>query len=338
MFNIKEINKTNLINNIKQVKLKNPNSLICAMVKANAYGVGIKQVAKILSPYADFFGVACFFEACQVRKSCINKILIVGPLERNKIDNSFSYTCGNLNDVNFLLSLKIPLKIHLKVNTGMNRYGFNSLTEFKKALKKIENSLLYLEGVFTHFATTDQFVEKQMKLFKKYINACLSMGFNPLFHADNSFVNEAKNHNLDMVRIGFNLFNGTGKFSSVLKIKSKIVKINKIKAGDIVGYNYKFVAPKAMDVAVVPIGYADGFDTHFIGINLNINGKECKVLNVCMDCFMLDISKTNLKLNDEIEILNETNTAKKYAQFINSSEYEVLTKFNFFRGKTIIKE
>lgn len=338
MFNVKEIDKNNLIHNIKQVKQNNPNALICAMVKANAYGVGLKQVVKILSPYADYFGVACFFEACQVKKLCNNPVLIVGALEMCEIDNSFSYSCNSLADVEFLKSLFKPIRIHLKINSGMNRFGFKSLKEFKLALQKIKHSLLYVEGIFTHFATADCFVERQMKKFNKFVKVCNSFGFNPLVHADNSVVNEKYNHKLDMVRIGFNLYNGTGKFKRVLKIKSKIIKINKIKKGELVGYNYRFVAKKNMRVGVVPIGYADGFDMHYIGINLYINNFKCKVLNICMDCFMLDITNTNLTEQTEIEILNEKNSLKKYAKYSLTSEYEVGTKFSFLRGKTKIKK
>ncbi len=336
MFNTKIINSHALINNIKLIKQKNPNSLICAMVKANAYGVGLKEVVKIISPFANFFGVACVMEAKAVRKICKNPILIVGPLEFGKLDNSFSYTCQSLKDINYLISLNLPFKIHLKINSGMNRYGFSSTKEYQMALKKISKSLLFLEGVFTHFATVDQFVEKQFKTFKKFVNITKQFGFNPIVHADNSFVNEKFNHSLDMVRIGYNLYNGAGKFKSVLKIKTKIVKINNVKKGDLVGYDYRFVAKKPVKIAVLPVGYADGFDMKYLGLKLKINNAPCRVLNICMDCFMLDISKTRLKEGDEIEILNEKNNLKKYAKYISSSCYEVGTKFSFMRAKTII--
>lgn len=338
MFNLKIINKNNLINNIKQVRQRNPNSMVCAMVKANAYGVGLKEVVKILSPYADFFGVACFCEAEAVKKLCTNRILIVGPLEYAKVDPAFSFTCQSLEDVNFLVGLNRPLRVHLKVNSGMNRFGFKSPKEFKLALTKIKNSLLFLEGVFTHFATADEYVNKQMQKFKKFVKICKDFGFNPLVHADNSLVNEKFNHHLDMVRIGFDLYNNDNKiFKPVLEIESTIVKINKLKKGELAGYDYRFQASSPTKIAVVPIGYADGFDMRFLGLKLSVNKKMCKVVNICMDCFMLDITKCNFKVGDKIKILNSKNSLKKYSKKAKTTIYEVGTRFGSIRAKTKIK-
>ena len=127
MFNTYLVNKNNLIHNIKQAIEINPYTKVCAMVKADAYGVGVDGVVPLLNDYVDFFGVACFFEAKKIKNLTNKKILIVGPLERNDIDIDFSYTCSNVDDVKFLMSLNRKIFIHLKVNTGMNRFGFSSL-------------------------------------------------------------------------------------------------------------------------------------------------------------------------------------------------------------------
>lgn len=337
MFNKILIHKDNLINNIKQVKFENPNSKICAMVKANAYGVGLKEVVSILDNYVDFFGVACFFEAKKVKKLTNKKILIVGPIEKNYIDENFSYTCSSFEDVKNLILQKKQINIHLKINTGMNRYGFKNIKEFKKTLNLILHSGLVVEGIFTHFATTDEYVKVQMGVFNKFIKVCKSFGFNPIIHADNSYVNEKHNHGLDMVRIGFNLYNrDEGWFLPVVEIKSAIVQINYVKKGELVGYNYNCVAYKNLTVAVVPLGYADGFDKKYINMNLNVKGENCKVLNICMDCFMLDVTNVKIKKGDEIYLVNKYNSLKKFAEYLSTSEYEVMTKFSYSRAKRII--
>ena len=337
MFNEIIIHKSNLINNIKQVKFENPNSKVCAMVKANAYGVGDKEVVQILEDYVDFWGVACFFEAQKIKTFTNKPILIVGAFEKENIDANFSYSCGNIDDLKFLISTKLPIKIHLKVNSGMNRYGFKDLKEFKKALNLISHSSLIVEGIFTHFATTDEYVEEQMKIFNKFVKVCNNFGFYPLVHADNSFVNEKFNHGLDMVRIGFSLYNRSdGWFLPAVEIKGHIVETYEIKKGELVGYGYKFVAKRNMKIATIPIGYADGFDTKYVGLDLIIDKVKCKVLNVCMDCFMLDISKTNLKKGDEIYILNKFNSLKHYSDYLETTEYEIMTKFSHMRTKRII--
>ncbi|MBQ9795508.1 MAG: alanine racemase [Clostridia bacterium] len=314
MFNKFIIYKNNLINNIKQVKKENPNSMICAMVKANAYGVGDIEVVKTLNEYADFFGVACFFEAKRIKTHTSKPILILGSVEKQEIDESFRYSCVDIEDLKFLISLNKPIKIHLKINSGMNRYGFKDVKQFKKALNMISQSKLILEGVFTHFATTDDYVNIQMKNFKSFLKVCKNFNVKPIVHADNSFVNEKFNHGLDMVRVGFSLFNrNDGWFLPVVEIKSQIVQVYNVAKGELVGYDYRCVATKNIKIGVVPIGYADGFDLKLIGIGLLINNVECKVLNISMDCFILDITNTDIKKGDEICILNKFNSLNHYA-------------------------
>lgn len=337
MFNKIVIYKDNLISNIKQVKQENKNSKICAMVKANAYGVGVNQVVQVLEDYADFFGVACFFEAKQVRSLTNKSILIVGAFDKDEINEDFSYSCSSLEDVELLISQNQKIKIHFKINTGMNRYGFKDLKEFKKALILAKKSLLIVEGIYTHFATTDDYVLEQMKNFNKFVKLCEKFGFAPLVHADNSFVNEKCNHKLDMVRIGFNLYNNNkGWFLPVAEIKSEVVSLIDVNKGELVGYDYRCVAKHKMKVAVVPIGYADGFKLKYIGMEINVQGVNCQVLNVCMDCFMLDVTKLNIKKGDEIFVLNKFNSLEDYSRFVNSSPYEIMTNFSSLRAERIV--
>ncbi len=337
MFNKILIHKDNLINNIKQVIKENPNSKICAMVKANAYGVSDIHVVRILDKFVDFFGVACFFEATKIKNLTNKPILIVGPLDFSNIDETFSYACSDLQDVKMVARLEKPIKIHLKINTGMNRYGFSDLKDFRKALNVIIKSKLIVEGIFTHFATKDERINEQMKIFNKFIKLCHSFGLNPIVHADNSFVNEKFNHHLDMVRIGFSLFNRSdGWFLPVVEIKSKIVQIQNVKKGELVGYDYRFVARQNMKVAIIPFGYADGFDMRFLGMELYVHGVLCKVLNICMDCFMLDVTNLQIKKGDEIYLLNKFNSLNSYADYIDTSAYEIMTKFSYARAERIL--
>ena len=198
-------------------------------------------------------------------------------------------------------------------------------------------SNLILEGIYTHFATTDEFVEEQMNVFNKYLNICKKFKLNPIVHADNSFVNEKFNHDFDMIRIGFSLFDrNEGGFLPVVNIKSEIVETQKIKKGEMVGYSRRFVATKEMKVAIIPLGYADGFSLKYIGMELNVNNTKCKILNICMDSFMLDISKTKLKKGDEVFILNNSNSLQYFAKYLTISEYEVMTNFSHMRARRIV--
>jgi len=333
------INKGNIISNVKQIRAKNSKALICAMVKANAYGVGLNSVVKILSNVVNFFGVSSLNEAKQVKKLTNKKILIVGALEYVKsLNTNFYYTCNSVQDVQFLISQNKTYNIHLKINTGMNRYGISNKTEFLKVLDLIKKSKLKLEGVFTHFATDDEFVQRQFKLFKSYLKILKSKNLKPIIHADNSVVNLKYNHNLDMVRIGFNIFNKNNEqFKSAVTIKAKIVQINKCVKGDVVGYNNKYVCASRKTIAVVSLGYADGFSTKYIGLKLNFKGKLCTVVNVCMDCFMLDVSNVETKKGDDIFILGEENSLKTYSNYSGISEYEVMCNFSHIRACVRVK-
>lgn len=337
MFNKFIISKKNLLDNLNLIKSHTNNKKICAMVKANAYGVGDIEVVKILNGHVDFFGVSNLYEAKRISKYTTSKILIVGALEKREIDTRFSYTCSNLDDVIFLKNKKRKINIHLKVNSGMNRFGFSEEFEFLKALEEIKDSELNLEGIFTHFATNDSFVDSQNKKFIQFLNLVKKYNFSPIIHADNSVTSERKLHDYDMVRIGFNLYNNSKKgFKQVVEIKSQIVEIQHVKKGDLVGYAKRFIANKDMEIGIVPIGYADGFDMRYINFNLILNGKVCKVLNICMDCFMIDITNKGIKKGSELSICNKFNSLKRYADYSHTHEYEVMTKFSQLRAKRIV--
>ena len=190
--------------------------------------------------------------------------------------------------------------------------------------------------MFTHFATDDDYVETQIARFSKSIKLVKKFGMNPIFHADNSRISINQNHGLDMVRVGYNLYLMDDKiFSSVVSIRSTVVELVKVKRGELVGYDRRFVAKKNMTVAIIPVGYADGFSIKYIGMNLIINNKPCLVLNVCMDCFMLDVTQIDIKKGDDIMILDHINSLNNYASHAHTSPYEVLLNFSHIRAKLV---
>ena len=172
---------------------------------------------------------------------------------------------------------------------------------------------------------------------KKYLKILKKRKLKPLIHADNSFVQENLNHNLDMVRVGFCLYNQTDrKYKPVVEIKTQVVQINKVKKDDLVGYDYRCVASKKMKVAVLPVGYADGIDLRLIGFKLNINGEQCKILNICMDCCMVDVTDIKIKKEDYVYLLNKDNPLKNYANYLNVSEYQVMCNFSKMRASRLV--
>ena len=218
----------------------------------------------------------------------------------------------------------------------MNRFGFGGETEFKNALKIIKNSRLKIEGIFTHFATDDQFVKKQYAKFNRFVNIAHQFGFSPIVHADNSAVNLKHNHHLDMVRVGFSLYGAQKPFRQVMSLSARVLQVNHILANECAGYNNRFIASKNTSIAVVSLGYADGFGLNLIGMDLYVKNTPCKVVNVCMDCFMLDVTDVKIKKGDIVWVLSKLNTLQKYAKYLNSTCYQVMCQFGWARADRVL--
>ena len=361
-FNSKQINIKNLKYNFNYIKNKINNKKICVMVKANAYGHGLTEIVQNLKD-ADFFGVANFDEALAIRKTNKDvKILIVGKTKNfeNCAKNNVSISISSLEELKFLiknLNNYANINIHLKVNCGMNRYGFSSLLQFKKAYKLAVNCGINVEGVFTHFSCIGEDKEQyeiQKLKFLKFLE-CIPKNQNPIIHVGGSgvvFENNGKcKYNLpsyqipfDMVRVGIVIygyppFKTAHKLKKVMKIQSQIVQINQVKKGEYLGYGLGFKTKKDMQVAVLPLGYADGIMRNLTGkIKVKYlkkeNGKTkiyfCKVLGkICMDCTFIDISSVpNARVGDKIVVMDNADVFAKAAGTIS---YEILTNFSKMR-------
>lgn len=355
-FNNYIVNLSNLKFNFKQIKsCIGPNVKVCAMVKADAYGHGLKDVCKALYG-ADFFGVANVVEAKQIRK--FNKfapILIVGVVNVLALDwcakNNVSVIVSSLNELKSFIDVLggKSINIHIKINTGLNRVGVKTIKEFKQMLKLFKsNKNLVFEGVFTHFATKQnniEFLLKQHSKFNEFVN-CVKLS-NVIVHAANSFATlmfSSCHHS--MVRCGFNLYgwqtDALKGFKPVLNITSKLVFIHHIKKGDAVGYDCTFVAPKDMVVGVVPVGYADGFDRRLSNnFKVLINGVWATVIgNVCMDVFMVDLTNVECCVGDEVVLMGKSGnfelTPNHYAKALGTSPYEILLKFRYNRMNRVL--
>ncbi len=326
----------------------------CAIVKANAYGLGAMHVCQNITDLVDFFAVATFKEAVQIREvDADTRILVLGAVDIENIqicsDLNISISIGNYAQLNKIADrLSGKIHIHLQVNTGLNRYGFRSTIEFKKALHLIELSEnMVLEGVYSHFATKQNdinFINKQYYKFIQYKNYVKNKDI--IFHIANSFATIYDNRlRLQMVRTGMLMYGGIdGGLGNepVLSIKSHIININNIKKGDSVGYDRTFVAKKKMIIAIVPMGYADGLDRRLSNkFCLLVNGKKCRIIgNICMDVCMIDITDVGAQLGDEVVILGKQGTngisLQDYASVLNTSIYDVLLKFNYRRMNYVL--
>ena len=353
------VNAKSLKYNAKLIRQRiGSNCKLCAMVKANAYGHGIEVVCRVLKSSVDFFGTATVQEAEQIRNIVDTPVLLVAKIYPKNVNwcakNNISVTVDSLQELQEfekLLKKNQVLKVHLKINTGLNRIGFNNIEDFLEAYSYVttESTKLQLEGVYTHYATKGNdvaFIMQQYSRFLKYINKIDTT--NIIVHCCNSYATDHYDFmHHDMVRCGFNLYGYSTKpgYKPVAKIASKIISMHNVPKGQTIGYDRSYKAQEDMIVGVVAMGYADGLDRR----NSNksqviINGQLADVVgNICMDVCMVDLTHVKgVKLWDEVVILG--NDGKKeispqyYADILDTSAYEVLLKFNQRRSNIVVKK
>lgn len=337
-----EISKKQLLKNLEEIKIKSGGKKICAMVKANAYGLGINQICSILNGKVEFFGVANINEALEVRKLCpTSKILIVGKTNAFELCQKFNISFV-IDDVAQLLRLvkfvkQAPgsncINIHIKINSGMNRLGVKSEKELKEIFKICEKYSINVEGISTHFATADcdeKFFEKQKRKFENALRL-VPKRINPIVHVGGSAA-AAKVCGANMLRVGIGLygFMDGANVKSVVKLKSKIIKIFDVEKGERVGYANAFIAKQPTKVAILPIGYADGVSRNLSGkIDVVVCGKKRKTIGkICMDMMFVDVTGLNVLEGQEVVVLYDV---KKWAQILNTTCYEILTNLNLVR-------
>ena len=347
--------------NIIKSKLAS-NTKLCCVVKANAYGHGAVYLSKLYESLgADFFAVSNIEEAMQLRNNGIKTpILILGYtptscatiLAENNISQSvFSYSyaselskCAKADGVN--------VKIHIKLDSGMGRIGFDSIHETSKTVETIADVCnmegLNPEGIFTHFALADdgvdgaEFTRIQYERFTSIVNELALKGIDfEIRHCANSATTfEYPEYHLDMVRVGVVLYGvapsnkvrGCEELVPVMSLKSVISMIKEIEQGDTVSYGCTFKAQNKTRIATAPVGYADGFwrSNATNGTQMLIRGQRVNIVGrVCMDQLMLDVTNVKgVREGDYITLIgtdkNETITADELAKNNGTIGYEMI--------------
>jgi len=342
MFSKIILNKSNLLHNIDYLE-KTAGGQLCVMVKANAYGHGAKEIVKVLEGKIKYFGVSNQSEAEELREVTKQHIIVFGACENYEIcikkQISFALLSYNhaKNMAKLYKKLKIEPRMHLCINSGMNRYGVREKEEFLKIIKLLIKNQLSLEGIYTHFSSmsTDKtYTELQHNRFEEFVSLLPSK--DTLIHigGGNSIFTEYK---ADLHRIGLEVYGyGNANVKPVLSIESEIVDIQEVKKGEHVGYLCSYTAQEDMKIATIPLGYGDGLPRKLSNkLKVKIKGKIVQnVGNICMDAFMVDVTNIKCKKGDKVLIMED---ASAFAPIIESTEYEVLTNFCKFRGERNIK-
>lgn len=352
-----EIDTSALLHNISQVRKKvGKNVKIMPVIKANAYGHGAAEVAHVLENDADFFAVAVVEEAAELRNIGIKKPIIilsyVSPkLYPEVIENDVTLTIFGTETARILSEEakragKIS-KIHIAVDTGMNRIGFYCSDEAAENIKEISKMPnLFIEGIFSHFATADEvnkeFSVKQKNKFMGFCNKLENEGIKiPIKHICNSAaVMDFDDCYFDMVRSGIITY---GLYPSdevnkkaldlmpALSLKSHVSFIKTVKKGEGISYGQTYIADRDMPVATIPVGYADGYPRLLSNKGrVLINGRFAPILGrVCMDQMMVDISHIkNVSVEDIVTLIgrdgNEVITCEEIASLAQTINYEVI--------------
>jgi alanine racemase len=243
-----------------------------------------------------------------------------------------------------VLPLNKPVKVHVKIETGMNRLGFSESEIDELIIKLKENPLIHVQSVFTHLAASDkpefeEFTRNQIEVFRK-LGELFSENFEhkiDLHILNSAGISKFPEGFFDMVRLGIGLYGIAGaeadqnKLHNVSTLRSALVQIRNIKKGESVGYNRAFVAEKDMDVGTVSVGYADGLMRNLGNgkLSLLIEGHEAPIIgDICMDMCMVNLSGIDAKEGDDVIIFGEFNPVNKLAEAAGTIPYEILSRIS----------
>jgi alanine racemase len=345
-----EINLNAIAHNLKvfQAQLK-PTTKIMAMVKAFSYGSGSFEIANCLQfNRVDYLAVAYTDEGVELRKNGITlPIMVMNPelhsfetMIQNQLEPdiySIQLLEKFLETVSLLRSPSDELyPIHLELETGMNRLGFDEI-QLDDLLKQLSSThSLRIASIFSHLVASedtsqDEFTQQQIALFEKLSSRITAtLNYKPLRHILNSYgILRHTNAQFDMVRLGIGLYGiGSEKLMPVSTLKTTISQIKQVKKGDSVGYGRIGKVSKNKTIATVGIGYADGLSRRLSNGKgaLWVNGKLAPIIgNICMDMTMLDITDIAAQEGDEVIVFGAQPNIETIAKAADTIPYEILT-------------
>lgn len=352
-----EVDLTAIRHNISEVRRNiDSGTKIMAVIKANAYGHGAVQVAKAIDDLADAFGVAIAEEAMELREAEFHKEIIIFGYCQNAwfadlIKNNITLTVFTLDMAEQIsrqaVALNKTAKVHIKVDTGMGRIGFEPTKEGALLVKRIcELPGIDAEGVYTHFARADEktteAAELPLKRFKMFIGFLSELGIHiPNKHVSNSAgIINLRKANFDMVRCGISTYGVYPsdeiskdylKLRPAMSWRAVISYVKKIPEGTPVSYGGTYIAEKETTVATVSIGYADGMKRDLSNKGrVLVKGQYAPILGrICMDQFMIDVTGIpDIKPGVEVTIFGKDGeneiTVEEIAGIAHSFSYEFL--------------
>ncbi|MCS6827827.1 MAG: alanine racemase [Caldilinea sp.] len=358
-----EVSRSALVNNYRRLRSRlAATTKLMAVVKANAYGHGAAETARILQTAgADAFAVATLQEALELRAAGIERsILVLGytPAAHTSLAlaHSIALTLFDLETAAVMDAIARAqgqtLTVHLKVNTGMNRLGVKPALAPQMAATLRQFDALRLEGIFTHFATADELdkrhAEAQFTRFRRLLEEMERNGLRPpLAHAANSAALLTMPHtHLDMVRPGIALYGLAPDveqcplpegFRPALTWKTTVAQVSDLEPGEAVSYGREFIASRPMRIAALPVGYADGFPRKPQNWgSVLIHGRPAPILGrVCMDQCVVDVTTIEadcgpVRQGDEVILIGRQGereiSAEEAGRRVGTNNYDIVSR------------
>lgn len=351
-----EINLNAIGHNLNFFKSKlKPKTKMMVMVKAFSYGNGGFEIANLLEHHkVDYLGVAFADEGISLKNAGISvPIMVLNPETTSFaaiIQHNLEPEIYSIKGLKAFLKIAEQKKlknfpIHIKIDTGMHRLGFEeeNLEDLILILKG--NETVQIKSILSHMATSDDlkhdaFAKEQIALFEKLSSKLIAeLNIKPIRHILNTsgITNYGDIAQYDMVRLGIGLYGISNdaeeqkELETVGTLKSVISQIRTIDAGESVGYGRRFMATETTKIATIPIGYADGISRawgHGVG-HVLINGKPAKIVgSVCMDMLMVNINNIDCKEGNTVIIFGENPSVNFMAKQLNTIPYEILTSIS----------
>ena len=333
-------------------KLKESTKLLC-MVKASSYGSNATKIGHFLEHLGvNYLGVAYPNEGVELRENGVTLPILVMNCEEESfstcIEHRLEPAIFSLRQLESFIQQLILVgetsyPIHIKLETGMNRLGFDQ-SDLNQLIQKIQSQPeIFVKSIYSHLAESDvsssDFTYEQIARYRTFSDMIVSrLAHTPIRHILNSEgISNYPDAQFDMVRLGIGMYGHSSNEATLQGLTpaiqwfSSVSQIKELKEGDSVGYGRTFRAEKDMKIAVIPVGYADGFRRSLSQGKggVFINGNFCPTVgNVCMDMIMVDVNNANAHEKDVVEIIGEHQSIQELANQMDTIPYEVMTHFS----------
>ena len=345
------VNLDAILANYQNFNQLHANKTFISVIKANGYGLGSVKIAQHLMRHgATFFAVATLDEAIELRMHGVDaKLLVLGVVPTEDIEKAIQHRVALTVPSKAWLKetiKQIPddnqknLWLHVKLDTGMGRIGMKDIDEYKEVVDLInKRDHLVFEGVFTHFASADEpgnSMNEQYTLFKEMVNQVEK----PIYiHCQNSAGSLLMDGQFcNAIRLGISLYgyypseyvkdNVKVHLRPSAQLVSETVQVKTLKAGETVSYGRTYIADEEMTIAILPIGYADGYLRSMQGAFVNVNGSQCEVIGrICMDQLIVKVP-SHVKTGEKVILMDNHVDSPQSAEAVANKQgtinYEVL--------------